>query len=117
MAEREPDAIDADLDPELNAQLARAYREAESILATQERVIADAVRFAEGLGLDAGDFDDLVHDAKGYEASEINNGGLSDQLDYLASGSDDPEEYLKGLIQAVASDQDTDAQDADSDAP
>lgn len=32
---------------------------------------------------EAGDLDELVHDAKGEEAANINNGGIDAQLDYL----------------------------------
>jgi len=34
-----------------------------------------------------GELDDLVHEAKGHEASAINNGGALEQLDYLRSSN------------------------------
>jgi hypothetical protein len=40
-------------------------------------------RKAEEMGLQAEQLDDLVHDAAGQEASGINNGGLSHQVEYL----------------------------------
>jgi len=66
-------------------------------------VAARMAAYAESLGLTGEDLDDLVHDAKANEAAEINNGGLEDQLEYLASGSSAAETYLKDLIEAVAS--------------
>jgi hypothetical protein len=38
---------------------------------------------AEEMGLQAEQLDDLVHDAASQEASGVNNGGLSDQVEYL----------------------------------
>ena len=40
--------------------------------------------WAVGLGLEAGDLDDLVHDAYSRQASEVNNGGLGSQVRFLA---------------------------------
>lgn len=40
--------------------------------------------WAAGLGLEAGDVDDLVHDACSRQASEVNNGGLDAQVRFLA---------------------------------
>jgi hypothetical protein len=40
--------------------------------------------WAAGLGLEAGDLDDLVHDAYSRQASETNNGGLGSQVRFLA---------------------------------
>ena len=39
--------------------------------------------WAAGLGLEAGDLDDLVHDAYSRQASEMNNGGLGSQVRFL----------------------------------
>jgi len=39
--------------------------------------------WAAGLGLEAGDLDDLVHDAYSRQASEVNNGGLDSQVRFL----------------------------------
>ncbi len=39
--------------------------------------------WAAGLGLEAGDLDDLVHDAYSKQASEVNNGGLGSQVRFL----------------------------------
>ena len=52
------------------------------------------------LECDGGELDEMVHDAKGHEASAINNEGYWSQLDYLVgSGWTDwagIREYLKG---------------------
>jgi hypothetical protein len=40
--------------------------------------------WAAELGLEAGDLDDLVHDAYSRRASEVNNGGLGSQVRFLA---------------------------------
>jgi hypothetical protein len=40
--------------------------------------------WATGLGLEAADLDDLVHDAFSRQASETNNGGLRSQVRFLA---------------------------------
>ena len=44
----------------------------------------DLAAWAAGAGLDAGDLDDLVHDACSRQASEVNNGGLGAQVSFLA---------------------------------
>jgi hypothetical protein len=45
--------------------------------------VARLLEKAEEMGLQAEQLDDLVHDAAGQEASGVNNGGLSDQVEYL----------------------------------
>ena len=54
--------------------------------------------WAAGLGLEAGDLDDLLHDAYSTQASETNNGGLSSQVRFLA------ETYGATLARSLLSD-------------
>lgn len=51
------------------------------------------------LGLEEDALDELVHDAKSGEASNINNGGFTDQVDYLveALGYADLEKQIREL--------------------
>jgi hypothetical protein len=51
-----------------------------------------------GLGLEAGDLDDLVHDAYSRQASETNNGGLGSQVRFLI------ESYGTGGARSLLSD-------------
>ena len=59
---------------------------------------------AAGLGLEAGDLDDLVHDACSRQASEVNNGGLDAQVRFLAQtyGTRQARSLLAGLRTAAA---------------
>lgn len=41
------------------------------------------VELAKSLGISSEDLDDLVHDCVSQQASDINNGGLSAQIEYL----------------------------------
>ena len=54
--------------------------------------------WAAGLGLEAGDLDDLVHDAYSRQASEVNNGGLGSQVRFLI------ESYGTGGARSLLSD-------------
>ncbi len=54
--------------------------------------------WAAGLGLEAGDLDDLVHDAYSRQASEVNNGGLDSQVRFLI------ESYGTGGARSLLSD-------------
>lgn len=54
--------------------------------------------WAAGLGLEAGDLDDLVHDAYGRQASETNNDGLEAQVKFLI------ESYGAGGARSLLSD-------------
>jgi hypothetical protein len=69
---------------------------AETRLKRQD-VPADILQMLE---CDGGELDELVHDAKGHEASAINNEGFWSQLDYLISSNwtnwDGIREHLKG---------------------
>jgi hypothetical protein len=47
-----------------------------------------AALYFEGLGITSEDLDEAVHDAKGREASDINNAGVSAQLMYLIGTRD-----------------------------
>jgi hypothetical protein len=60
--------------------------------------------WAAGLGLEAGDLDDLVHDAYSRQASETNNGGLDSQVSFLAGtyGIEGARSLLSGLRPAAA---------------
>ncbi len=56
--------------------------------------------WAAGLGLEAGDLDDLVHDAYSRQASQTNNDGLEAQVRYLAEsyGTEGARSLLSGLL-------------------
>jgi hypothetical protein len=54
--------------------------------------------WAAGLGLEAGDLDDLVHDVYSKQASEVNNGGLDSQVRFLI------ESYGTGGTRSLLSD-------------
>jgi len=54
--------------------------------------------WAAGLGLEAGDLDNLVHDAYSKQASEVNNGGLGSQVRFLI------ESYGTGGARSLLSD-------------
>ena len=54
--------------------------------------------WAAGLGLEAEDLDDLVHDAYSRQASEVNNGGLDSQVRFLI------ESYGTGGARSLLSD-------------
>lgn len=60
--------------------------------------------WAAGLGLEAADLDDLVHDAYSRQASETNNGGLDSQVRFLAEtyGTRGARALLSGLRPAAA---------------
>ncbi len=60
--------------------------------------------WAAGLGLEAGDLDDLVHDAYSRQASEVNNGGLGSQVRFLAGtyGTGGARSLLSDLQPAAA---------------
>jgi hypothetical protein len=60
--------------------------------------------WAAGLGLEAADLDDLVHDAYSRQASETNNGGLDSQVRFLAEtyGTRGARSLLSGLRPAAA---------------
>ena len=56
--------------------------------------------WAAGLGLEAGDLDDLVHDAYSRQASETNNDGLGSQVKFLIEsyGTEGARTLLSGLL-------------------
>jgi len=56
--------------------------------------------WAAGLGLEAGDLDDLVHDAYSRQASQTNNDGLEAQVRFLAGsyGSEGARSLLSDLL-------------------
>jgi hypothetical protein len=60
--------------------------------------------WAAGLGLEAADLDDLVHDAYSKQASEVNNGGLGSQVSFLAEiyGTEGARSLLSDLRPAAA---------------
>ena len=60
--------------------------------------------WAAGLGLEAGDLDDLVHDGYSRQASEVNNGGLGSQVRFLAGtyGTGGARSLLSDLRPAAA---------------
>lgn len=58
------------------------------------------VDLAEELNLTSEDLDDLVHDAASMKASDINNQGLYEQLEYLvnAFGEEEVEQILRSFV-------------------
>lgn len=58
--------------------------------------------WAAGLGLEAGDLDDLVHDAYSRQASEVNNGGLDSQVLAETYGTRHARSLLSDLRPAAA---------------
>jgi RNA polymerase primary sigma factor len=52
--------------------------------------------------------DDLVHDAKGEEATDINNGGVENQLRYLLEDRELEEQTLKDIRKELELDEDED---------
>ncbi len=60
--------------------------------------VEELAAWAAGLGLEAEDLDDLVHDAYSRQASEVNNGGLDSQVRFLI------ESYGTGGARSLLSD-------------
>lgn len=71
---------------------------------TDEPLDADQVErlveLAEALGVDPSDLDDAVHELKGNEAADIDNGGLDSQIAYLLTG--DLPEGIEARLRALA---------------
>jgi hypothetical protein len=65
---------------------------------------AKLTAWAAGLGLEAGDLDDLVHDAYSRQASDVNNSGLGSQVRLLIEsyGTGGALSLLSGLRPAAA---------------
>jgi hypothetical protein len=79
------------LEDTTNASLSRSSERAEASAAPYDGRLLE---LAERYGVAPEDVDDLVHDVHSREASDINNGGLSAQLDYLVG------ELGEGLAEA-----------------
>lgn len=60
-------------------------------------VLDELEKYAEKLGIKDEDLDEEVHDCKGAEAADINNGGLRAQIEYLLQGAKDVESFKKWL--------------------
>ncbi|MFF5265012.1 hypothetical protein ACFY4C_39350 [Actinomadura viridis] len=75
------DVLDAETYEELTDESFDAYPTDEQI---KDVLNADElVALAEGIGLTPEDLDEAVHETASKRASEVNNGGLAAQIDYL----------------------------------
>ncbi|MGO9110428.1 MAG: hypothetical protein ACLP9L_14490 [Thermoguttaceae bacterium] len=75
--------------------------EAEATADDRATVVERLVNKAESAGLKAEDLDETVHDLMSSIASDINNGGLEDQVTYLVEGlgEQDTERQIDELIE------------------
>ena len=75
--------------------------EADATTDDRAAVVERLVNKAESAGLKSEDLDEMVHDLVSGVASDINNGGLEDQVKYLVAGlgTQDTERQIDELIE------------------
>ena len=117
VSDAERDALEAAIEDNVRGILDHAIRENQFTAGTSASLttsdwslrtlpdVSELLAMAEAMGLQHEDLDGLVHDAISGRASAINNGGLDDQLAFLAEqcGQEQTRAALQGLVSSQAS--------------
>jgi hypothetical protein len=88
--------------------------EAGAIADERAAAVERLLNKADAAGLAAEDFDEIVHELAASVASDVNNGGLEDQIAYLVQGlgADHAEKQLDKLIEERQEDSEDTSQPA-----